>query len=105
MLFPSLKNMWNSEETEFDVPKQCLKGKEISNSRRISEFPNFLLLEVIIYIFEKSPLSARVVVFTQEFLSGIVTCVRGREVDDENGPHLPWRLTVTLYWHPVLQKV
>lgn len=31
-------------------------------------------------------------------------CVGGRKFDDENGPLLPWNLTVTLYWHPVLHE-
>lgn len=48
--------MRNSQEIAFGVPRQCLKGKEISNSRRIFGFPNFLVFEGIISIFDKSSL-------------------------------------------------
>lgn len=66
--------MWKSQEIAFDVPRQCLKGKEISNTRKIFEFPNFLQFEGIIYVFGKSALSLKYAFHTRselEFLSGI----------------------------------
>lgn len=66
--------MWKSQEIAFDVPRQCLKGKQISNSKKIFEFPNFFQFEGIIYIFGKTALSLKYGFHTLselEFLSGI----------------------------------
>jgi len=68
-----------------------LKVKEFSDSRRVFAFPNLLLFEVIIYIFEKASLmSVGVAVLIREFLSGSsVTCVRGRKLHEEIVPVCP----------------